>query len=289
VAGIPAGIEMMALNLSNLTDDLTFNFLPSKSASAYILSFDQITVPGSGEQEMSLSYAGMPANRLSSSVSITDADHGKQLVYPREREIRSLVVRVQKSSLERLVRDAEANTIREMLQTADGGSSLSWPINFKYRLLINEFMEAIVEHPFRELFAVRNISILMEYLLQQFFVMDKLGKDGNYLSSQDMFNLSIVEEQLCINYKTEFPGIEKLSRVSAMSPTSLKTKFKKYYGETLFGYYQKNKMEHARKLLDGKVPVKVVATEIGYSNPSHFTLAFKKEYGFSPWHYLNPH
>jgi AraC-like DNA-binding protein len=33
----------------------------------------------------------------------------------------------------------------------------------------------------------------------------------------------------------------------------------------------------------------VVATEIGYSNPSHFTLAFKKEYGFSPWHYLNPH
>jgi len=289
VAGIPAGIEMMAINVSNLTEDLTFNFLPSKSASAYILSFDQITVPGSGEQEPALSHTGMPANRLCSSVSITDADHGKQLTYPREREIRSLIVRVQKSSLDRLVRDAEATTIREMLQTANGGSSLCWPITFKYRLLINEFMEAIVEHPFRELFAVRNISILMEYLLQQFFVMEKLGKDGNYLSTQDTYNLSMVEEHLCTNYKTEFPGIERLSRVSAMSPTSLKTKFKKYYGETLFGYYQKNKMEHARKLLDGKVPVKVVATEIGYSNPSHFTLAFKKEYGFSPWHYLNPH
>ncbi len=289
VAGIPAGIEIMAVNLSSLAEDLTFNFLPSKSASAYILSFDQITVPGGGEQDMSLSYGGIPANRVSSSISITDGDYGKQLVYPREREIRSLIVRVQKSSLDRLVRDAEAGTIRSMLQTANGGSSLSWPINFKYRLLINEFMEAIVQHPFRELFAVRNISILMEYLLQQFFVMDKLGKDGNFLSAQDMHNLSMVEDHLCTNYKTEFPGIEKLSRVSAMSPTSLKTKFKKYYGETLFGYYQKNKMEHARRLLDGKVPVKVVATEIGYSNPSHFTLAFKKEYGFSPWHYLNPH
>jgi AraC-like DNA-binding protein len=289
IAGIPAGIEMMAVNVSNLADDLTFNFLPSKSSSAYILSFDQISIPGAGEQELTLSYTGMPANRVNSSISITDADHGKQLVYPREREIRSLIVRVQKSSLDRLVRDAEAGTIRTMLQTADGGSSLNWPINFKYRLLINEFMEVIVEHPFRELFAVRNISMLMEYLMQQFFVMDKLGKDGNYLSAQDMHNLSMVEEHLCTNYKTEFPGIEKLSRVSAMSPTSLKTKFKKYYGETLFGYYQKNKMEHARKLLDGKIPVKVVATEIGYSNPSHFTLAFKKEYGFSPWHYLNPH
>jgi AraC family transcriptional regulator len=118
--------------------------------------------------------------------------------------------------------------------------------------------------------------------------MKKLVEDGNYLSAQDMHNLSKVEQHLCANYKKEFPGIEKLSRISAMSPTSLKTKFKKYYGETIFGYYQKNKLERARKLLDGKVPVKVVATEIGYSNPSHFTLAFKKEYGFSPWHYLNP-
>lgn len=289
VAGIPAGIEMMAINVSMLTDDLTFSFLPSQTDSAYILSFDQIALPGNGEQDASLSYTGLSGNRISSSVSITDADHGKMLVYPGQREIRSLVVRVQKSSLERLVQDTDATMIRSMLQTSNTHSSLSWPITFKYRLLIDEFMEAIVEHPFRELFAVRNISILIEYLLQQFDVMNKLGEEGNYLSSQDMYNLSMVEEHLCTNYKTEFPGIEKLSRVSAMSPTSLKTKFKKFYGETLFGYYQKNKMEHARKLLDSKVPVKVVATEIGYSNPSHFTLAFKKEYGFSPWHYLNPH
>ncbi len=289
VAGIPAGIEMMALNVSNLADDLTFNFLPSQTGSAYILSFDQIAAPGIGEQNASLSYTGQPSGRIGSSVSISDIDHGRLLVYPKEREIRSLIVRVQKSSLDRLVRDADAGMLRSMLQSANGGASLSWPITFKYRLLINEFMEAIVEHPFRELFAVRNISILLEYLFQQSFIMEQLGKEGNYLSAQDAYSLSMVEEHLCMNYKTEFPGIEKLSRVSAMSPTSLKTKFKKYYGETLFGYYQKNKMEHARKLLDGKTPVKVVATEIGYSNPSHFTLAFKKEYGFSPWHYLNPH
>jgi AraC-like DNA-binding protein len=289
VAGIPAGIEMMALNVSMLAADLSFNFLPSQTSSAYILSFDQINVAGNGEQNMPLSYTGQPSGRINSSVSIADADHGKLLVYPKEREIRSLIVRVQKSSLDRLVRDADAGMIRSMLQSANGGSSLSWPLTFKYRLLIDEFMEAIVEHPFRELFAVRNISVLIGYLFQQFFVMEQLGKEGNYLSAQDMHHLSMVEEHLCTHYKTEFPGIEKLSRVSAMSPTSLKTKFKKYFGETLFGYYQKNKMEHARKLLDGKIPVKVVATEIGYSNPSHFTLAFKKEYGFSPWHYLNPH
>src|SRR5882724_2362562 len=287
-AGIPTGIDILAVNVSMLTDDLTFNFLPSQSASSYILSFDEIGFPGKTDNELSLVSASMPGERSGSSVSITDSDYGKIVVYPKEREIRSLIVRVQKSSLGNLIPDFDAGTIQSIMASANS-PSLNWPITFKYRLLINDFMAEIVQHPFRELFTIRNISILVEYLLQQFFVMDKLGKDGDYLSGQDMHNLSKVEQYLCANYRTEFPGVEKLSRISAMSPTSLKTKFKKYYGETLFGYYQKNKLEHARKLLDNKVPVKVVATEIGYSNPSHFTLAFKKEYGFSPWHYLNPH
>ncbi len=289
IAGISTGIEVLAINVSNLSDDLTFSFLPSRSASSYILCFDDISVPGKLENDFPLAYGNIPGDKHSSSVSITDASYGKLVSYPKEKTVRALIVRVQKSSMGHLIDDFDAGAIQSILQSNDNTTSHSWPITFKYRLLLNDFMSDIIQHPFRELFTIRNVSILVEYLLQQFFVMERLVKDGNYLSTQDTHSLSKVEQHLCSNYKQEFPGIEKLSRISAMSPTSLKTKFKKYYGETLFGYYQKNKLEHARKLLDNKVPVKVVATEIGYSNPSHFTLAFKKEYGFSPWHYLNPH
>jgi len=289
VAGVTTGIEVLAINASMLSEDLTFSFLPSRSASSYILCFDDISIPGKIDNELSLTFMGTPGDEHQSCVSITDASYGKLVSYPKEKNIRALIVRVQKSSMGHLIDDFDAGSIQRILQSHNNTSSLSWPITFKYRLLLNDFMSDILQHPFKELFTVRNVSILVEYLLQQFFVMEKLSKDGNYLSSQDTHNLSKVEQHLCVHYKQEFPGIEKLSRISAMSPTSLKTKFKKYYGETLFGYYQKNKLEHARKLLDNKVPVKVVATEIGYSNPSHFTLAFKKEYGFSPWHYLNPH
>jgi len=287
-AGIDTGIEVLALNVSMLTDDLTIRFQPSTDASSYILHFDEIEIPAKGDNDL-------PVNNMSgvekghSAVSIADAGRGKTIVYPRERVIRSLIVRVRKSSLDDLIKDFDAGTIGAILDSPEGPAFLTWPITFKYRLLLNDFMTEIVQHPFRELFTIRNVSMLMEYLLQQFFVMQKLTGEGNSLSSQDTRSLSRVEQHLCSQYKKEFPGIEKLSRISAMSPTSLKTKFKRYYGETLFGYYQKNKLEHARKLLDSKIPVKVVATEIGYSNPSHFTLAFKKEYGFSPWHYLNPH
>jgi AraC-like DNA-binding protein len=290
VAGLATGIEVLAVNVSALPEDLVFNFLPSRDASAYLLGFDEIEIPGNGDNDLTLNSSTFPVpNQTVSSVSISDATSGRVVTYPKDRVVRSILVRVKKSSLDQLLRDFDAGTIARILGTAGAGETLTWPITFKYRLVLNDFMTEIVQHPFRELFTIRNVSVLVEYLLQQFFVMDRLSREGNALSDLDTHSLSRVEQHLCLHYKTEFPGIEKLSRISAMSPTSLKTKFKKYYGDTLFGYYQKNKLEHARKLLDNKVPVKVVATEIGYSNPSHFTLAFKKEYGFSPWHYLNPH
>ena len=72
-------------------------------------------------------------------------------------------MRIQKSSLERLIPDLDVAMIGSILQSAHLRSSLNWPITFKYRLLINQFIEEVVEHPFRELFAIKNISILIEY------------------------------------------------------------------------------------------------------------------------------
>jgi AraC-like DNA-binding protein len=289
VTGVATGVEVLAINVSMLTEDLTIRFQPSPASTSYILNFDEIEIPGKGDNDLSFNTVGGPAEKGHSAVSISDAAKGRTLSFPRDRVIRSLIVRVRSSSLDHLIKDFDAGTIASILKAPERPAVLSWPITFKYRLLLNDFMAEIVQHPFRELYTIRNVSMLIEHLLQQFFVMERLEKEGNGLSIQDTRSLSRVEQHLCLHYKKEFPGIEKLSRISAMSPTSLKTKFKRYYGETLFGYYQKNKLEHARKLLDSKIPVKVVATEIGYSNPSHFTLAFKKEYGFSPWHYLNPH
>src|SRR5580658_7161684 len=216
VAGLAAGIEVLAVNASMLTEDLVFNFLPSRGEPTYILCFDEIDpAVGKADQE-GVTSAGTTPEGTQSTVSITDLAYGKVATYPKDKIIRSLVVRVRKSGLEHMIQDFDAGTIQSILQSTGNRHSLSWPITFKYRLLLEDFMTEIVQHPFRELFTIRNISILVEYLLQQFFVMDKLR--GDALSIQDTHRLSRVEQYLCLHYRTEFPGIEKLSRISAMSP-----------------------------------------------------------------------
>jgi len=43
---VSTGIEVLAVNVSMLTDDLTFSFLPSPDASSYILSIEEIGISG---------------------------------------------------------------------------------------------------------------------------------------------------------------------------------------------------------------------------------------------------
>src|SRR5579862_8409660 len=101
VAGLAAGIEVLAVNVSMLTEDLVFNFLPSRGESTYILSFDEIDPAGRAEQEAGA--ADLSTEGTQSTVSISDLAYGKVVTYPKDKVIRSLIVRVRRSGLEHLI------------------------------------------------------------------------------------------------------------------------------------------------------------------------------------------
>src|SRR6201992_2026390 len=93
VAGIAAGIEVLAVNVSMLTEDLIFNFLPSRGEPSYILSFDEIDISGRTDNELSVTHTSF-SEWSHSSVTIADAAYGRVVTYPKDRIVRSLVVRV---------------------------------------------------------------------------------------------------------------------------------------------------------------------------------------------------
>jgi AraC-like DNA-binding protein len=55
------------------------------------------------------------------------------------------------------------------------------------------------------------------------------------------------------------------------------------FGTTVFGYLRARRMERARALLEaGKATVLEAAALVGYSNPSNFAAAFRREFGVNP-------
>lgn len=59
--------------------------------------------------------------------------------------------------------------------------------------------------------------------------------------------------------------------------------FRKLFDTTVVGYLNQMRMEQAETLLrTGELSVAEVANKVGYSHLSHFTAAFKRQFGITP-------
>lgn len=124
-------------------------------------------------------------------------------------------------------------------------------------------------------------------VLELFFrrIIEKLNQPETTLplNRQDISRIMNIESSLIADVFTLPPTIKQLATQYNISETKLKKDFKAVYGMPLYQYYQKARMRTAHNiLLTGKYSIKQVATEMGFSNVSNFTIAFKKEFGFLP-------
>ena len=81
----------------------------------------------------------------------------------------------------------------------------------------------------------------------------------------------------------EPPTLARLARHVGLSETSLKRGFQQVFASTVFGYLRTRRMERAHALLQaGEATVLEAAALVGYSNPSNFAAAFRRQFGLNP-------
>lgn len=79
------------------------------------------------------------------------------------------------------------------------------------------------------------------------------------------------------------PTIAELARETGLSVVRLKRGFRQLFDHSIYGLFQQERMHTARqRLSSGDTPVIVVAADLGYTNASHFTAAFNKQFGVNP-------
>ena len=159
------------------------------------------------------------------------------------------------------------------------------PITFEYKHLLDEIFRTDTSSPLSNLALQNRVLMLTEKFLAAF--LEREAEEGkpkiSKLKEKDMQALKEVEEILSRHELDKFPSIEVLSKTAMMSSTKLKTKFKSVYGMKLYEYYNRNRLEKAKEMLQtGKYSVKEVGLDIGFSNLSNFAKAFKKEFGILP-------
>lgn len=157
------------------------------------------------------------------------------------------------------------------------------PLDSEYRRLIQEMEEVENDNPLR-LTIIQNRVML---LIERFFLRLVERRKNSYfhvpMSRADIDRVMQVEATLTKDIFEPAPTINQLARMVSISESKLKKDFKLIYGLPVYEYFQKVRMQAAKdKLLGGDHSVKEVAMELGYSNLSNFTIAFKKEFGLLP-------
>ena len=84
------------------------------------------------------------------------------------------------------------------------------------------------------------------------------------------------------NYMYEF-SMEELARYTGRSLATFKRDFKKVSTLSPEKWLMRKRLDEAYKmLLEGKKRIVDIYSEVGFKNPSHFSSAFKKQYGVPP-------
>jgi AraC-like DNA-binding protein len=157
------------------------------------------------------------------------------------------------------------------------------PMDAEYKRVLGELMSAGDSKSFENLIIQNRTMLLIERFFTRIY---KKMNDQHFdmkVSNDDILRLQKVEQELLKDFSGTPPGISKLAKMAAMSPSKLKNTFKEIYGLPIYQYFQKHRMNKAKAmLLSNKYNVKEVGMEVGYSNLSNFAKAFKKSFDQLP-------
>ena len=157
-----------------------------------------------------------------------------------------------------------------------------------YLKLIDELWKVKKDDPLQNIFLQNRVTLLIERFFTRLYGKMNLPEGKFDLSSEVIKRVMAVEQLLVSDFCKLPPTIDEFSRLVSMSSTKLKKSFKSMYGDSIYSYYQKQRLQKANELLlGGRHNVKQVAEAIGYNNVSNFTLAYKKQYKKVPENILS--
>lgn len=249
---------------------------------AFTLRFDEVTIPElTVEQAAGIMNAGLSPVR--SAVFLGSTKFDWMFFCTKGTKVKGVNILFNKEWLEKFIEVESAGDLIKKYLSLKMSAFNYEPMDMEYKRLLNEVLETGVAPAYESLVIQNRIMLLLERFFTRIYQkMSDMHFDVK-MSNEDINRLKTIEKELLKDFTAEPPGISKLARMAAMSPSKLKNSFKEIYGLPVYQYFQKHRMNKAKAmLLSKKYSVREVGIEVGYSNLSNFAKAFKKSFDQLP-------
>ncbi|WP_153116228.1 helix-turn-helix transcriptional regulator [Rhodocyclus tenuis] len=121
--------------------------------------------------------------------------------------------------------------------------------------------------------ALTLIGLFFEARTLEFGNRDQASSDARLLRARDRL----------LSDLSHAPTLAELAELAGMSEPTLTRGFRRLFGSSPYALFQRERMHAARTRLQlEQAPISVIATDLGYTNTSHFAAAFRRQFGMPP-------
>ncbi len=125
-------------------------------------------------------------------------------------------------------------------------------------------------------------SIFLNVTVHLHTILLTSDQNKSSVNKKDEEKINQAKEYIIDNFSGDC-SLNHISQIVGTNTCSLKKGFKSLYGTTVHNFVHEVRMISAQRMLaEEGLSVSEVALSVGYKNPQHFTVAYKKRFGVVP-------
>jgi AraC-like DNA-binding protein len=216
----------------------------------------------------------------SNGIFMPSADIGSKWMLPADKWVTNLTLTFNKDWL---IRELEGKGYICQLLSLDKPFYVFEPFTSPIFEQIKQIEACIESNDINKKILLYGISIkLLGLYIKQLNTRADIGKRITGIHAVDVQTIFMIRDVIMANLQTT-PKISFLAKKAGMSESKLQRCYKSIFGRSISEYALYEKMKIAKELLGSKqYSVSEIGYKLGYSNLSHFTKAFRKQYNINP-------
>lgn len=194
---------------------------------------------------------------------------------------RAVFVNFTQNATDALKRFAEAIMNDENVMLSENWGSIDSPI----QQVIQQVINCNYAGDLKKLFLLSKCIELLVLCAESY---DLANKKDPFIKSKADKEKIIAVRDLINDRVTDPPNLSQISKLVGLNEYKLKRGFKETFNNTVFGYLAEQRLHLAHQYLrDTKKTAAEISYELGYATPQHFSNAFKKKFGLTPFSVRN--
>jgi AraC-like DNA-binding protein len=218
-------------------------------------------------------------------IQIASTDLNSQIRFPANTEIYFLVVGIMKDVLQELLAIEKPNQVVKTILNAEPGFLFYERMSVETHKIVKQMTDAREDNDLGNFFYRLKVQELLYLVFEK--LQQREAQRHSPIYKEDAEKISLIRSAILTDLSIP-PSLPELAKMAGLGETKMKDLFKQVFGDTIYNYYQRARMEEAAFLLKhAGLSVSETGYQLGFANLSHFGRLFEKFHSVKPKKYAS--